>query len=373
MSKKNIITIFFIVAILIIIFNFKLAVVMSESMKPVLNKDDLILVKKQKNYNVNDIVIYKKNKNYIVHRIIEITGEKVITKGDANNVNDDEIEKKNIEGKVIFNIPKIGKAILFIQNGKKMAIILGVLIILILLVNKKKVEVIFLRRKGKHAKEESNVIEKVIITIIFMMIIIIVSKMSNFFSKYVTNDFVSSEGNAGKVGQLTLKEYKINDSELVTSNDTKENIELETNSSVKKQLSLSYDSKDVASYIFFVINAENWSYTEQDKKMSIKGSYNVDIIYFSINDNWTYLTTEELDDGSKNYIFYHEVGLNEQFTDTNIISDIQVNPVSLDDANKNNLLVLNDDHKMSFSAYVIQKLGTENINNAWKYVTKEMK
>ena len=373
MNRKSIITIFFIILILIVAHNFKLAIVMSESMEPTLNKNDLILVKKQKDYNINDIVVYKKNKNCIVHRIVEITREKVITKGDANNINDDEIEKNNIEGKVILNIHQIGKFILFIQNKKAIASMIWILIILILLVNKKKVEVIFLRRKGKHAKEETNVIEKFFVTIIFIILIIIISKMSNFFSKYVTNDFVSSEGSAGKVGQLELKEYKVNDSELVTSNDTKENIELETNSSIKKQLELSYESKDVASYLFFVINADNWLYIEQDKKMTIKGSYNVDIMYFIINDNWTYLTTDELDDGSKNYIFYHEMGLNEQFADTNIISDIQVNPVSLDDANKNNLLVLNDDHRISFSAYVIQKLGTENINNAWKYVTKEMK
>ena len=230
-----------------------------------------------------------------------------------------------------------------------------------------------MRRKGKHAKQESNILEKFFLVIVFIITIVVLFKTNGFLSKYVTNDFANSEGNVGKIGELTLKEYKVNDNEIVSESDTKENVELVTNSSVKKQLTLEYDSKDVASYLFFVINAENWSYMETTKKMSIKGSYNVDIMYFTINDNWTYLTTEELDDGSKNFIFYHETGVNDKFIDTNIISDIQANPVSLDDANKNNLLVLNDDHKISFSAYVIQKFGMENVNNAWEYVTKEMK
>ncbi len=230
-----------------------------------------------------------------------------------------------------------------------------------------------MRRRGKHAKEESNIIGKMLITTIVIIIFILLLKMGNFFSKYVTTDVVSSEGNIGKIGQLTLKEYKVNDNELVTVNDTKENIEVNVNSAIKKQLELEYESKDVATYLFFVINANNWCYTENDKKIAIKGSYNVDIMYFIVNDNWTYLEAEELDDGSKNYIFYHEIGLNEQFRDTNIISNIKVNPVSLKDANEKGLLELNDDHKISFSAYSIQKLGMENIKNAWDHITKEGK
>ena len=57
MNRKSIITIFFIILILIVAHNFKLAIVMSESMEPTLNKNDLILVKKYKNANLAKLYI----------------------------------------------------------------------------------------------------------------------------------------------------------------------------------------------------------------------------------------------------------------------------------------------------------------------------
>ena len=71
------------------------------SMKDNINVGDYILIHKQSNYKVNDIVTYETNGFYITHRIVEIDGEKIITKGDANNVVDDEISKNDIVGRVI--------------------------------------------------------------------------------------------------------------------------------------------------------------------------------------------------------------------------------------------------------------------------------
>ncbi len=71
------------------------------SMRDKINVGDYILIHKQSNYKVNDIVTYKINESYITHRIVEIDEDKIITKGDANNVEDSEITKEDIIGKVI--------------------------------------------------------------------------------------------------------------------------------------------------------------------------------------------------------------------------------------------------------------------------------
>ena len=50
-------------------------------------------------YDVTNYSYYQKDNYFITHRIIEIDGDKVVTKGDANNVPDAEISKNDIIGK----------------------------------------------------------------------------------------------------------------------------------------------------------------------------------------------------------------------------------------------------------------------------------
>lgn len=81
--------------------------VSSNSMVPKFKKGDFIVIKKQKKYNVGDIitfeVIEENSKYYITHRIVEKNENKFITKGDANNKNDNyKVYENAIKGKVIF-------------------------------------------------------------------------------------------------------------------------------------------------------------------------------------------------------------------------------------------------------------------------------
>ena len=81
--------------------------VSSNSMVPKFKKGDFILIKKQEKYNVGDIitfeVIEENSKYYITHRIVEKNENEFITKGDANNKNDNyKVYENAIKGKVIF-------------------------------------------------------------------------------------------------------------------------------------------------------------------------------------------------------------------------------------------------------------------------------
>lgn len=89
-------------------FGYGAAVVLSGSMEPTFSKDDLILVKKTDNIAIGDIVVYQSNNSLVVHRVVSIDDDVVITKGDANNIEDSSFDKSAIKGVVIGCIPGLG-------------------------------------------------------------------------------------------------------------------------------------------------------------------------------------------------------------------------------------------------------------------------
>ena len=92
-------------------FGYGAAVVLSGSMEPTFATGDLIVVKAREDYSVDDIVVYQNGSMLVVHRIMEIDGETVITRGDANNVDDAPIGKSTIKGGVIGHIPYAGRLV----------------------------------------------------------------------------------------------------------------------------------------------------------------------------------------------------------------------------------------------------------------------
>lgn len=92
------------------------AVVVSNSMEPILSVNDLIVTKKQDSYSVGDVVVYKSNNELIIHRIVRMEQEKIITKGDANDYEDKPINLNKICGKLSFSIPNIGGTISFFKS-----------------------------------------------------------------------------------------------------------------------------------------------------------------------------------------------------------------------------------------------------------------
>ena len=90
-------------------FGFRLYRIGSGSMEPYLSINDYILVKKQTNYDINDVITYKTDKDECVtHRVVNLEDDKIITKGDANNTQDNPINKDSIIGKVVVKFGVIG-------------------------------------------------------------------------------------------------------------------------------------------------------------------------------------------------------------------------------------------------------------------------
>ncbi len=84
--------------------------VMSESMVPILNQGDLVILHSSKNISIGDIIVFDNLQGkYIVHRVISL--DPLQTKGDANPDQlgfERDINKSQVIGKVWFKIPYLG-------------------------------------------------------------------------------------------------------------------------------------------------------------------------------------------------------------------------------------------------------------------------
>ena len=73
------------------------------SMEDNIHVGDYVLIMHKDEYKIGDVVTFEKNDGFITHRIVKIDGDNIVTKGDANNVEDDTIDKSSIIGKVILS------------------------------------------------------------------------------------------------------------------------------------------------------------------------------------------------------------------------------------------------------------------------------
>lgn len=142
------------------IFGYKTFSIISGSMKPSIDVGDIVIVKKTE-LKKEDIITYRKNDEMITHRIIDIYEEdgenRYITKGDNNNIQDEEyVIEKYIEGKVIKIIPKLGHVIIFLQNKLVIFIILIIFVLSYINDMKKNNKKLVRRQKREIMKEKET-------------------------------------------------------------------------------------------------------------------------------------------------------------------------------------------------------------------------
>lgn len=99
------------------VFGYSNSIVVSGSMESALSIDDWVFVKEQDTYEVGDIITYTSGNDLVTHRIIEITEDGYYTKGDANNTKDPNvIAQTQVEGKVVYIIPNVGRVVEWIKS-----------------------------------------------------------------------------------------------------------------------------------------------------------------------------------------------------------------------------------------------------------------
>ena len=72
------------------------------SMEDKIHSGDYIFLIRKDNYQIGDVVTFTVNDYFITHRIISMKDDKITTKGDANNLKDNEITKDQIVGKAVY-------------------------------------------------------------------------------------------------------------------------------------------------------------------------------------------------------------------------------------------------------------------------------
>ena len=124
------------------IFGYKPFIVLSGSMESEIQVGDLVLVKEVdvSSLKEQDIIAFRDKEGTVTtHRIIKVIDNKeglnsFITKGDANNVEDGEVNGSQVEGLYQKRFPKLGNAVMFIQKPVGFAVVVLSIFIVCLLV-----------------------------------------------------------------------------------------------------------------------------------------------------------------------------------------------------------------------------------------------
>lgn len=113
------------------VLGYSSAVVVSGSMSGAIEVNDLVVTKRCDGYAVGDIIMFRSGGSSVTHRIVAVTEEGYVTKGDANNAPDGEIvTPEAVVGRVILVIPRFGLVVGFLQTPQGM---LGVSVLVLLI------------------------------------------------------------------------------------------------------------------------------------------------------------------------------------------------------------------------------------------------
>ena len=121
-----------------LLFGLRLCSVVSGSMEPTIPTWSMCVINTRTAYEdlkVGDVIVYYRASDgaRIIHRIIEIYPEGMVTKGDANSVDDGlSVTKDNYYAKSLFHVPHLGGISQKLRTPEGMGIIAIIAILLII-------------------------------------------------------------------------------------------------------------------------------------------------------------------------------------------------------------------------------------------------
>ena len=140
------------------LFGYSIFEVATGSMHGTIEIGDAVLVKINSDYDVDDIVTFQNGDDFITHRVIAKENDTIITKGDANNVNDNPTEKELVLGKVVKILPKLGTWKKVLLTPKVIVLILVTLFIFSILFSYdgKAIKIISSKKAAKELDDKIN-------------------------------------------------------------------------------------------------------------------------------------------------------------------------------------------------------------------------
>jgi signal peptidase I len=113
-----------------------LAVIVGSSMRPMLERGDLAIVRQAASYEVGDVVLYHSNTlhRHVMHRIVRRNGDRFMVRGDANSFADpDQPTRSDIIGRYWFAVPRGGSIVDWLQQPLHAAILVFLVSLIALL------------------------------------------------------------------------------------------------------------------------------------------------------------------------------------------------------------------------------------------------
>lgn len=104
---------------------YPMAAITSGSMWPTLKKGDMVFIEGisgRQEVRIGDIVVYQNPQGFTIHRIVKLQEDRVVTKGDANDIEDSPVKYENIIGKTVefrrkpLRIPFLGNVSIFLNK-----------------------------------------------------------------------------------------------------------------------------------------------------------------------------------------------------------------------------------------------------------------
>ena len=122
------------------IFGYSILSTETGSMSPTIEVGDIIIIKIGDEIKKNDIITYKQDDVLITHRIEQIYGDTIITKGDYNNIQDEPIERSQVIGKVvhIFNNVEVWKQV-FTDMHVIIPMVITIILFIVMIAYKEKI------------------------------------------------------------------------------------------------------------------------------------------------------------------------------------------------------------------------------------------
>ncbi len=111
-------------------FGYGASVVLSGSMEPAICVDDLVIVKETQEVQPGDVAVYQSGDILIIHRVMEVSGDTIIMKGDANASADAPISRQDIKGKWIFTIPRAGVVVTLLRQPAAIFAVIAAAVVL---------------------------------------------------------------------------------------------------------------------------------------------------------------------------------------------------------------------------------------------------
>lgn len=122
-------------AVLCMVLQIKPGIVISGSMEPEIGVGSVIFIdKKDKDIEVGDIIAFERGGAMVTHRVVDITEQGYVTKGDNNeSVDASQVVESELVGTTFFSIPKIGYALRWMSTKTGMIVVATICICIILL------------------------------------------------------------------------------------------------------------------------------------------------------------------------------------------------------------------------------------------------